>query len=160
LGSDHVHDALALAVNALVRDAELLAVGLQLLHLFGGDRVDNGERAVRGGDAVIGGGEGQVRPAHLETALAQALECLRRRNVVDQVQVDVEQRRRSRLLVHDMGIPEFFNDRTGFFHKASHTAAPTCPVVAGMPAGWRSAVTFPLFNTASMAAFTAAASWG
>jgi len=43
LRHDHVHDALALAVDALQRDAELLAVGFQLIELFGGDLVDDGQ---------------------------------------------------------------------------------------------------------------------
>src|SRR5207237_2430969 len=45
------------------------------------------------------------------------------------------------------------------FHRFSQTAAPTCSVVAGVPAGLRSAVTLPLLGTASIAAFTAAASF-
>ena len=50
-------------------------------------------------------------PAHLEAALAQTREGLRRGHFVDQVQVDVQQRRSARLLVHDVGVPEFFDDR-------------------------------------------------
>src|SRR5688572_11711801 len=41
---------------------------------------------------------------------------------------------------------------------ASHTAVPTCSVVAGGPFGLKSAVTRPAFNTASIAPLTAAAS--
>src|SRR5688572_3911859 len=42
---------------------------------------------------------------------------------------------------------------------AAHTAAPTSLVVAGLPAGRRSAVTLPLFNTFSIAPYTADASF-
>src|SRR5262249_24683879 len=157
LGSDHVHDALALSVDALVRDSEFAAVGFELLHLPGGDRVHDGERAVRSGNAVIGGGKREIRPAHLQTSLPQAFEVLRRSDFVDQVQVDIEERRGAGLLVDDVRIPEFFYYGARF-HNASQTAAPTCSVVAGLPAGRRSAVTVSLFKTASMAAFTAAAS--
>ena len=46
------------------------------------------------GDRVIHGGDGPLRTAHLQAALAQRGEGLRRGHLVDQVQVDVENGRR------------------------------------------------------------------
>src|SRR5215469_9772915 len=68
----------------------------------------------------------------------------------------------------DVRVPKFFND--SFWHGhlcrtrlaarqiASQTAVPTSAVVAGLPAGFRSAVTRPLSRTVSIADSTAAAS--
>ena len=117
LGADDVHDALAVAVDAQAADAEIGAVGFELRELFGGDRIDNGQRAVGGGDAVVGGGDGEIGAADLETALAQSIEGLRGGDFVDQVKVDEEQRGRAGLLVDDVGVPEFFDD--GLRHKTS-----------------------------------------
>jgi hypothetical protein len=41
-------------------DAEFGAVGFELRKLLGGDLVDDGQRPVRGGNAVVGGGDGQI----------------------------------------------------------------------------------------------------
>ena len=53
----------------------------------------------------------------LQAALAQALEGLRRGDFVDQVQVDVEQRRRAGLLVDDVRVPDLFDDGARFAHE-------------------------------------------
>ena len=61
-----------------------------------GRRPDTAVRSARGGRRrVVHGGHGAVRPAHLEAAL-QLGERLGRRDLVDQVQVDVEDVRRAR----------------------------------------------------------------
>src|SRR6185369_6457121 len=52
---------------------------------------------------------------HLEAALAQALEGLGRRHLVDQVQVDEQQRGSAGALVDYVRVPEFFDD--GAWHK-------------------------------------------
>ena len=144
LRSDHVDDALTLAVNPVVRDAELLAVGLELLHLLRGDLVDDGERAVGGRNAVIGGREREVRTADLQAALAQAFERLRRRDFMDEVQVDIEragapgcsgttwESQSFSMMVRGLRIR--MNCRQ-LRKSAAHTASPTCSVVAGVAGG-------------------------
>ena len=91
LRADDVDDALAAAAGRVERDAELLAVAPQRVELrlrrAGPDRA--GRPSARCGPSS----RGQVRPAHLPPGQAQALERLRRRHLVDEVQVDVEQRR-------------------------------------------------------------------
>src|SRR5215469_11195162 len=60
-----------------------------------------------------------------------------------------------------MLIPNLFDDRawfSGLLHMALATAFPTSAVLAGFPAGFRSAVTRPEFKTVSTARFTPAAS--
>ena len=112
-GADHVHDALLAAVHAQAADAELAAVGFELIELFQRDLIEDGQRAVRGGNAVVGGGDGEIGTPHLEAALAQALEGLGRRHLMDQVQVDEEQGRSAGALVDYVRVPEFFFDNRG-----------------------------------------------
>ena len=91
--ADHVHDALLARcarrgsgcrtrVQLVSSCASCLAA---IWSTMGSERSD-------GGNAVVGGGDGQIGPPHLEAALAQALEGLRRRHFVHQVQVDEQQR--------------------------------------------------------------------
>src|SRR3984957_12881614 len=57
-----------------------------------------------------------------------------------------------------MVVPDLFDDGTRFTHIASAPASPPSEVVAGLPAGFKSAVTRPELSTVSTARFTAAAS--
>src|SRR5438105_2882361 len=68
LGTDDMDDALLIAVEAEVRDAELAAVRLELLDLCGSDLVEDRQRARRGGRAVVRRTEGEVRAAHFQAA--------------------------------------------------------------------------------------------
>ncbi len=98
-----------LAVEAVAGNAELLAVRLQLRDLRRGDLIDDRQATRRGRNAVIDGREGQIRPAHFQPALAQARERLRRSDFVHQVQIDVDQRRRARLLARRRGESQIFS---------------------------------------------------
>jgi hypothetical protein len=113
--TNHVDDALAVAVNTQTADAEFGAVGLELRELFGGDLVHDGERPVGGRNAVIGRGNGEIGTPDFQTALAQTLKSLRRSDFMNQLQIDVEQRRSAGLLVDYVRVPEFFDD--GAWHK-------------------------------------------
>ncbi len=97
--------------NPVQRNAERPAVVFELLHLPGRHLVEDRQRAVGGRDAVIHGRHRPIRTAHLEPALAQAGERLRRGDLVNQVEVDVEDRRRARVLSDDVGIPDFLEER-------------------------------------------------
>src|SRR6185369_3592170 len=81
-----------------------------------GDLVDNRQIARRGGRRVIGCGEGEVRPANLESSCAKAGEGLWGRDFMDQMQVDIEQRRRAFPLGNDMRIPDFLDNCALFTH--------------------------------------------
>ena len=93
LRPDHVHDALAVGAHRVDGDAELGAVALERLDLHARELVADarGDRRAVGGDVVVGGGERAVRAADGAAGQAQALEGLRARDLVDEVQVDVEQ---------------------------------------------------------------------
>src|ERR1700685_878026 len=79
-----------------------------------------------------------------------------------QMQIDVEQRWCPCAIRNYMVVPDLFDDVLGFVclktHIASATASPTSEVVAGLPEGFKSAVTRPELSTVSTARFTAAAS--
>ncbi len=108
LGADHVDDAVADIAHGEELDpppGDVLAKRLQLqpgflvLH-----RVD-AERLAFGGDVVVGDGERPVRAAHLAARVAKPREGLRRGHLVDQVQVDVEDRLLA-VLADDVGVPD------------------------------------------------------
>jgi hypothetical protein len=106
LGPDDVDDALVGAGYALQLDAELLAVAGQRLDLLLGDLVGDRQRAVGGGHVVVDRGQGEIRPAHAAAAQPQALERLSGRDLMHQVQVDVQEHRLARLLAHDVTVPD------------------------------------------------------
>ena len=122
LGPDDVHDALALVGHAEVLDAEVLDVPLERLHL--GPRRDVGQEgldglgprvegvAVRRRHVVVHRRERAVGPPHGPAGEAQALEGLRRRHLVDQVAVDVDERRAGLVLGHDeVVVPDLVEER-------------------------------------------------
>jgi hypothetical protein len=91
LGADHVDDALAGVAHRVAGDAELLAVAQEDVHLLLGDGVGDGQRQVAGGDVVVHRRHRQVGAPHLASRQAQPVEGLRRGDLVDQVEVDVEE---------------------------------------------------------------------
>ena len=110
LGTDDVDDALAVATAAVAADPEIAAIGFQLRYLAGGDFVHDRQRRIGRGRRVVGGGDREVGAANFQATLAQALEGLRRSDLVDQMEVDIKQSGRAGLLVDSMGVPEFFDD--------------------------------------------------
>src|SRR6185312_14846104 len=105
LGPNDVYDALLLAVRSKQFDPEIAAVLFQLIDLRGCNLVDDGKRTVVGGDAVVGGGNRQVRPPHFQAALPQSGEGLRRCYFMDEMEVDINQRGCVRTLRHNVVIP-------------------------------------------------------
>ena len=112
LRPDHVHDALAVGADRVQRDAELLAVALERLHLHARELVADARRrrGPVGGDVVVGGGERAVGPAHRAPGEPQALEGLRAGDLVHEVQVDVQQARRDLVRGPDL-VEEGAHDR-------------------------------------------------
>ena len=93
LGADHVDDALMLGAQRVDGDAELLAVLLQGLDLDARELVADarGDRRAVGRHVVVGRGQRAVGPAHGAPGQAQTVEGLRARDLVDEVEVDVDQ---------------------------------------------------------------------
>jgi hypothetical protein len=56
---------------------------------------------------MVNGSEREIRTTHLAARLSQTVKGLRRRDLVNEVQIDVEQRRLALRLTHDVRLPEF-----------------------------------------------------
>ena len=91
---DHVDDALLAAVDVVELDAEVRAIFAQRVNLRGRDLIDDVQTAFnRCGHIVIHGCDAAVRAADLAAGEAKSFECLRGSDLVQQLQIDVEQRR-------------------------------------------------------------------
>ena len=101
LGPDHVHDALPAVAEPVVRDAELLDVARQGVELLPRDLVLDGAGEIPRGHVVVGRRNGAIGPAHGAPGEPQAFEGLRARNLVDEMQVDIEQVAAERMLIPD-----------------------------------------------------------
>ena len=89
-------------------DAEVGAVLAQRCNLRGGDLVDDVEAAFdRGRHVVIHGGDAAIGAADLAAGEAESFERLRGSDLVQQLQVDVEQRRLALRLDHHVLFPDF-----------------------------------------------------
>jgi hypothetical protein len=93
LGADHVDDAAPLGAERVERDPKLLAVALQGLHLPARELIRDkpGDGRSVSGHIVIGRREGLVGPPHLASGETQPVERLRRGDLVNQMEVDVDQ---------------------------------------------------------------------
>ena len=105
-GADDVHDALVGRIHVEQRDAKFLAILLQRLNLERCNGIGDGSAPRFGRNIVVNRGHGAVGLAHPASGRAQAVEGLRRGDLVDQVQVYVEKRqavgrRRDYVLVPD-----------------------------------------------------------
>ena len=107
---------------------------------------------------MVRGRDGQIWPPDLEPAPPQPVECLWRRHFMDQVEIDVDQRRRALALRDDVTVP-YLLDNGSRFHMDSHTARATSSVPAGAPFGFKSAVISPESSTLEIASFISAASF-
>jgi hypothetical protein len=109
LRPDHVHNALIARVHVIELDAEVGAVLAQRGNLLGRNLVDNVQPALfRRGHVVIHGRDGAIGTAHLAPGQPQPLECLGGRDLVDELQVDIEHRGLALGLNHDMLLPDLF----------------------------------------------------
>ncbi len=95
LRADHVDDALIGVLHVEELDAELGAVLAQRVDLRGGDLVRDDEAIVCGscGHVVIDGGDVTVGAAEFAACHANAVEGLRGGDLVDELEIDVEDRR-------------------------------------------------------------------
>ena len=112
--ADDMDDPLMRALISERGDAELFAVVFELADLGLRDLVDDRERERMRRTRMVDSAERQVRPADGESAIAEALEGLRGRHFVDQVEVDVNQRRCSGVFDDEVVVPDLFDDRAWF----------------------------------------------
>ncbi len=107
---DHMDDTLVFRAQVEERDAEISTVLAHEIQLLPGLRVENRDdplSVARGRRrAVIHRGNRLVRVADLQAALAQHRKCLRRRDFMHQMKVNVQHRRGILgLRTHDVVIP-------------------------------------------------------
>ena len=107
LRTDYVNDSLFRAVQIKQRYPEFGAIRGQGADLIGGHLVETGKRPARGRNRMIHGCKCLIGAADFQTALPEAGEGLRRRDLVDQMQVDIENGGRVGLSNDDVGVPDF-----------------------------------------------------
>jgi hypothetical protein len=117
LGTDHVDDAGVLGVGVVQRDSVLAAVLGQRAQLRACGVVEDGEALRQGGDRVIHRRDRPVGAADPQAARAEARERLRRGHLVNEVEIDVQHGRPSRLLGDDVRVPDLLEQRA--LHDAS-----------------------------------------
>ena len=113
LGADHVDDALVEVAHRVEADAELGAVAGQRLHLPGGDLVGHRLVDVGGRNVVVHRGQRQVGPADRAAGQAEPVERLGRRDLVDEVEIDVEEVGFALLVADDVGVPHLLRQVFG-----------------------------------------------
>ena len=114
-GADDVDDALVGGLDVVEFDAEVGAVLAQGFDLARGDLVDDVEAVGdgAGGDVVVDRGDGAVGAAELAAGHAQAVEGLRAGDLVDEVEVDVEDRGFAGGFGDEVLLPDFFEEGAG-----------------------------------------------
>ena len=117
LGADHVDDALPAMPAAIAADAELLAVPVERVELRLRELVADRQRERRRRHVVIRGREGAVGPAHRAPGEPEAVERLRARHLVHEVQVDEQQ------IVADHVVGEDLLVGGAGWHRASFVGA-------------------------------------
>src|SRR5437879_4947832 len=109
--ADDVHDALILAVHVKEADAGFAAVFLQRIELELGVVIENGQRAVRGGDGMVHHGKGEIGAADFAAFGEKSGESLGRSAFMDEVAVNIDDGGLAGLLVNDVGVPDFLIER-------------------------------------------------
>ena len=114
LGADDVHDALARVAHRVEPDAELRAVRARAPPSASREIGSaTGWSMSVGRDVVVHRGDGEVGPAHGAAGQAQAVERLRRRDLVDEVEIDVEEVGLALAAADDVALPHLLAQRTG-----------------------------------------------
>ncbi len=99
-------------------NAELGAVGAQGIDLLGGDRIFDDEPVGRGGNIMVHRGHCPVGAAYGSSRQAKPFECLRRGDLMQQMQIDIEQCRLAFGRGDNMRFPYLFEERfCGLRHR-------------------------------------------
>ncbi len=116
LRADHVDDALAAVVHLEFEDAEVIAVLIESLHLNARHLIDDGFQTALalgagGRHVVVRGGDVGVDAPRLAPGQTQPLEGLRRGHFVENLPVNVDQRRTVVAALDLMHLPELVVQR-------------------------------------------------
>ena len=102
-----MHDALILAVHVEESNAGFTAVFFESIELELGVVIEDGQRAVGGGDGVVHHGKGEIGAANLAAFRAETSEGLGRGAFVNQMAVNIDDRRLAGIFPNDVGVPDF-----------------------------------------------------
>ena len=116
LGPDDVHDALAAVELVEILDAELARVLGERDDLHRALGILVRLAAVGGRNVVIDHRERLLRRAHLAAGDAQALERLRRRHLMDEMPVDIDQAGSVRLPIDHVVVPDLIVEAARLCH--------------------------------------------
>src|SRR5690348_1197331 len=107
-GANHVDDALIPALHVEKVDSKFLAVLRQQLKLLCGICVGNRQLAILRRYGMVHHGKRQIGPTHAPFGGLQTGKCLRRRHLMDQMPVNIEQRGLAGFFAYDVRVPDFF----------------------------------------------------
>src|SRR5271156_189381 len=113
----HVDDALLGGIHVEQRHAEIFAVLLQGPNLARCNRIDDGRATRFGRNVVIHRRHRTLGLPDLAARHSQALEGLRRRDLMNQMQIDVDQRQLSRWNTDHVLTPDFVKQRECLSHR-------------------------------------------
>lgn len=111
--TDDVNDSLADIVQVVELNPELLAIVSKRIDLLPGNRVGDGERSIGGGNVVVRSCDRAFGPSDLPARETKPFEGLGAGDFVHEVQVDVENRLFSGLMMNDMMVPDLLEHVSG-----------------------------------------------
>ena len=106
-GANNVYDALAWIHHVEQRHAKFLGIRAQCVDLDAAFFIVDTVSTAAGWHVVVWGRQGQVWATHFATGHPQAFESLGAGHFVDQVAVNVDQRRAVGVVLHQVGVPNF-----------------------------------------------------
>ena len=106
LWSNDVNDALFGRVDVEELNSKLFAVSTECLDLIRGNRIGDRQAAIRSWNVVIDGAESEIRASHFAARLTQSVKRLRRRHLVNEMEIDVEERGLTTGFTNDVSLPE------------------------------------------------------
>ena len=115
-----MHNALFARIHIVQFNAEGRAVLSQRVNLQGRNLIQNMQAPLdRRRHIMVHRCNGAVRPAYLAPGQAQPFKCLRRCDLVDELQIDVEQRRLALRLCYDVLFPNLLEKCFRLTHCSS-----------------------------------------
>ncbi len=119
LGSDDMHDALAPVVESIQGDAGAFRVAFERGDLGCRHGVGDALLARCRRHGMVDGRQGELGPADGSAAEGEGFEGLRRGDLVDEMEIDVEQIRLAGFAAHDVAVPDLVEECAGCIHETA-----------------------------------------
>ena len=111
LWSNDVNNALFGRLYVEELNSKLFAVSTECLDLSRRNRICDRQVAICSWNVVIDGAESEIRASHFAVRLTQSVKRLRRRHLVNEMEVDVEKRGLTISFTNDVSLPELIEER-------------------------------------------------